>query len=129
MRAGRRELQQTILLVDQKKSTANLMKTYLRADGFSVDHTADPSEALRLASQISYELVITDLVMQGMSGIDLYREINSACDTRVAFMFLLSLSSEALRLMGSLDRNDVIKKEPLSINEVIYKVHAITNNR
>jgi hypothetical protein len=45
-------------------------------------------------------------------------------------MFLLSASSEALRLMGSLDRKDVIKKEPLSINELIHKVRAaFTNSR
>jgi len=38
---------------------------------------------------------------------------------------MLTLSSrEALRLMGSLDMSDVIKKEPLSMNEVISKVRA-----
>jgi DNA-binding response OmpR family regulator len=122
-------LQQTILLVDQKPNTAALMSTYLRADGFSVDHTPDPSEALKFASQIKYEIVITDLVMRGMTGLDLYREIRSY-DGEVRFMFLLSVSSEALRLMGSLERGDVIKKEPLSINEVICKVRAaLTNSR
>jgi len=122
-------LQQTILLVDQKPNTAALMSTYLRADGFSVDHTPDPSEALKFASQIKYEIVITDLVMRGMTGLDLYREIRSY-DGEVKFMFLLSVSSEALRLMGSLERGDVIKKEPLSINEVICKVRAaLTNSR
>lgn len=114
---------QTILLVDQKQSTADLMKTYLRADGYSVDHTPDPSKALKFASQVKYEVVIADLVMSGMSGIDLYREVKHYYD-EVRFMFLLSMSGEALRLMGSLDRGDVIKKEPLSINEVICKVRA-----
>jgi len=120
---------QTILIVDQKPITAALMSTYLRADGFSVDHTPDPSEALKFASQIKYRVVITDLVMRGMTGLDLYREIRSH-DHEVRFMFLLSVSSEALRLMGSFERGDVIKKEPLSINEVICKVRAaLTNSR
>ena len=45
-------------------------------------------------------------------------------------MFLLKASIEELRLMGSLDRKDVIKKEPLSINEVIAKVRAaFTSNQ
>jgi len=67
--------------------------------------------------------------MSGMSGLDLYREIRSY-DGEVRFMFLLSMSREEIRLMGSLDRDDVIKKEPLSINEVIFKVHAaVTNSR
>jgi DNA-binding response OmpR family regulator len=100
------------------------MKTYLRADGFVVDHTSDPAEALKFASRVKYELVITDLIMRGMTGIDLYREIKSSYDSRTAFMFLLTVSAEGLRLLGSLDRKDVIKKEPLSINEVIFKVHA-----
>lgn len=117
-----------ILLVDQKDSTANLMKTYLRADGFSVDHTPDPKEAVVFASRTDYSLVITDLVMRGMTGIDLYREIKYTCDRQISFMFLLRPSSEELRLMGSLDRRDVIKKEPLSINEVITKVRAAITN-
>jgi DNA-binding response OmpR family regulator len=122
-------LSQTILLVDQKPNTATLMSVYLRADGFAVDHTPDPSEALKFASQMKYRVVITDLVMRGMTGLDLYREIRSH-DLEVRFVFLLSVSSEAIRLMGSLDRDDVIKKEPLSINEVICKVRgALTNSR
>ena len=122
-------MSQTILLVDQKPNTATLMSVYLRADGFAVDHTPDPSEALKFASQMKYRVVITDLVMRGMTGLDLYREIRSH-DLEVRFVFLLSVSSEAIRLMGSLDRDDVIKKEPLSINEVICKVRgALTNSR
>ena len=118
-------MQQTILLVDQKPNTADLMAAYLRADGFSVDHTPDPSEALKFASQTKYEVVITDLVMRGITGIDLYREIY---DGHTRFFFLLSMSAEALKLMGSLERRDVIKKEPLSINEVIFKVRAAFMN-
>ncbi len=116
--------------MDQKPNTAALVSTYLRADGFSVDHTPDPSEALKFASHMKYRVVITDLVMRGMTGLDLYREIRSY-NGEVRFMFLLSVSSdEAIRLMGSLDRDDVIKKEPLSINEVMYKVRAaLTNSR
>ena len=122
-------MNQPILLVDQKPNTATLMATYRRADGFSVDHTPDPSEALKFASEMKYRVVITDLVTRGMSGLDLYREIRSY-DDEVRFMFLLSVSAEALRLMGSLDRDDVIKKEPLSMNEVISKVRAaLTNSR
>jgi DNA-binding response OmpR family regulator len=112
-----------ILLVDQKRNTADLMKAYLRADGYSVDHTPDPEEALELAGHAQYRVVITDLVMSGMTGIDLFRELRSH-DIDARFVFLLTSSGQALRLMGSLDREDVIKKEPLSMNEVICKVRA-----
>jgi DNA-binding response OmpR family regulator len=118
-----------ILLVDQMPATAGLVKTYLRADGYDVDHTPDPSEAIEFAAQARYSLVVTDLVMREMTGIDLYREIRSY-DVRVRFVFMLTPSADALSLMGSLEINDVIKKEPLSINEVITKVRAaFTNSR
>jgi DNA-binding response OmpR family regulator len=123
-----RELSESILLVDQKQSTASLMKTYLRADGFTVHHTPNPKEALLYATHAEYSLVITDLVMRGMSGFDLYREIRCTCDKQITFMFLLRPSTQELALMGSLDRKDVIKKEPLSINEVITKVRAAIMN-
>lgn len=113
----------TVLLVDQKRYTAELVKTYLRVDGYSVDHTPDPEEALELAYQIQYGVILTDLVMPGMTGFDLYREI-TLHDMRVRFVFMITPSGETLRLLGSLERGDVIKKEPLSINEVIAKVRA-----
>jgi DNA-binding response OmpR family regulator len=123
-------LRESILLVDQKPSTANLMKTYLRADGYAVDHFVDPVEAVAYAEHNDYSLVMTDLVMRGMTGIDLYREIRCCCDRQITFIFLLRASREELHLMGSFQRRDVIKKEPLSINEVIMKVRAaITNNQ
>jgi DNA-binding response OmpR family regulator len=112
-----------VLLVDQKRHTAELVKTYLRVDGYSVDHTPDPEEALELADQVQYGVVLTDLVMPRMTGFDLYREI-TLHDVRVRFVFMITPSGETLRLLGSLDRSDVVKKEPLSINEVISKVRA-----
>ena len=112
-----------VLLVDQKQNTAGIIKTYLTAGGYSVDHTPDPAEALEFAAQARYGVVITDLVLPGMTGFDLYREIRSY-DDRIQFVFLLTPSGEALRLMGTFERKDVINKEPLSINKVIQKVRA-----
>lgn len=64
----------TILLVDQKQNTAGIIKTYLLAGGYSVDHTPDPTEALEFAAQVQYGVIVTDLVLPGMKGFDLYRD-------------------------------------------------------
>ena len=117
------------MLVDQKRNTADLMRLYLRTLGYSIDHTADPSEAVKFVARSKYEMVITDLIMNGgITGFDLYRRIK-ALDEEIKFVFLLSLAASynVIKLLGSLDRIDVIKKEPLSINEVIYKVRAAFN--
>lgn len=99
------------------------MRMYLQYGGYDVDYTPDPSEALRFASAMTYDLVITELVMNGMSGVDLCREIKRRAD-KTYFMFLLRVSTETIRLVGSLERENIIKKEPLSINEVMGKVKA-----
>src|SRR5262249_12251322 len=99
------------------------VRVCLLTGGYSVDYTPFPREALKFASEIRYDVVITDLVMKGMSGIDLYREIKPH-SKQTRFMFMLRMSVEALRLMGSVERDDVIKKEPLSVNEVMGKVKA-----
>ena len=112
-----------VLLVDQKQNTAGIIKTYLMAGGYSVDHTQDTAEALEFAAQARYGVVITDLVLPGMTGFDLYREIR-AYDDRIQFVFLLTPSGEALRLMGTFERKDVINKELLSMNKVIQKMRA-----
>lgn len=112
-----------VLLVDQKQNTAGIIKTYLMAGGYSVDHTPDAAEALEFAAQARYGVVITDLVLPGMTGFDLYREIR-AYDDRIQFVFLLTPSGEALRLMGTFERKDVINKELLSMNKVIQKMRA-----
>ena len=75
-----------VLLVDQKQNTAGIIKTYLTAAGYSVDHTPDPAEALEFAAQAQYGVVITDLVLPGMTGFYLYREIRSY-DDRILFVF------------------------------------------
>ena len=115
--------QQTILLVDQQRATADLMRVYLTTDGYDVDYTPFPSEALRFATFVTYDLVITELIMQGMSGVDLYQKIKRRAE-KTYFIFLLRVSAENIRLVGSLERDNVIKKEPLSMNEVVGKVKA-----
>jgi len=79
------------------------MKTYLEADGYEVDHTPDPAEAVEFASRARYGVVITDLVMSSdivalatsagtgaaparvITGLDLYREIKSYDARKVCF--------------------------------------------
>src|SRR3569832_2445580 len=64
-----------ILLVDDQKSLRRSLSLMLLGAGFDTSEAESGSQALVILSQAEYDLVITDLRMDDMSGIDLLREI------------------------------------------------------
>ena len=65
----------TILVVDDSPATLEVLQRNLTADGFRVFTASGVSEALKLLDQTAVDLVITDLKMPGVSGIDLVRHV------------------------------------------------------
>lgn len=66
-----------ILVVDDEKLVRWTIETFLKSWGYEVYSAGDPKEALEIFSKSAIELVITDLKMPGMNGIELAREIKS----------------------------------------------------
>ena len=76
-----------ILVVDDEESIRSVLSQVLSEDGFTVTEAASGEEALVLFQKQPFDLVITDIVMPGISGIELLekiRELNS--DTQVIIM-------------------------------------------
>ena len=66
-----------LLVVDDDESLRWVTKVQLEQSGYAVDAAADGPQALELLQQTGTDLVITDLMMPGMSGLDLLREVRS----------------------------------------------------
>ena len=66
-----------LLVVDDDESLRWVTKVQMEQSGYTVDAAPDGREALELLQQNSADLVITDLMMPGMSGLDLLKEIRS----------------------------------------------------
>ena len=66
-----------LLVVDDDESLRWVTKVQLEQSGYAVDAAPDGREALELLQQNGADLVITDLMMPGMSGLDLLKEIRS----------------------------------------------------
>lgn len=64
-----------ILLVDDQKSLRRSLSLMLQGAGFETEEAESGEEALSHLSKQTVDLVITDLRMEGMSGVDLLREI------------------------------------------------------
>jgi diguanylate cyclase (GGDEF)-like protein len=90
-----------ILVVDDEPSISQLVETVLASDGHHVDVAHSGEEALEVFEKGNYALVISDVVMPGMSGIDLLKTIKQInADTQVIIMTShteLNTAIEALR--------------------------------
>ena len=64
-----------ILIVDDEVSTTKLMQGFLQKKGYQIQIKHDPEEALQLANEEEFDLVITDMTMPKMTGAELAREI------------------------------------------------------
>ncbi len=67
-----------ILLIEDDSSTSSALQKVLRAEGFDVDVAARGDEGLDRARQRAYEVVITDLKLPGLSGLDLVAQVHAA---------------------------------------------------
>ena len=64
-----------ILLVDDEETIRYVLRETLISEGYNVDIAEDAFQALEHFKQASYDLIITDIKMKGMNGIQLIREI------------------------------------------------------
>lgn len=71
----RKTMKLKILVVDDSKSIVNALEMFFTEAGYEVDSTTDPLEALPMVEKNHYHVVVTDIVMPGMSGLDLLKKI------------------------------------------------------
>ena len=64
-----------ILLVDDEKKITTVLKAYLQQDGFQVTTALNGIIALTLFKENPYDLIILDLMLPGMSGTEICREV------------------------------------------------------
>ncbi len=95
-------LKNTILLVDDEEVILESLSRDLEYQGFSVDTAEDGRQAIVLQEKNEYNLVITDLMMPGLSGIDVLQKVKSASQHTGVFLLTgygdMESAIEALRL-------------------------------
>jgi DNA-binding NtrC family response regulator len=65
-----------VLIVDDNREIRSILEEYLREEGYLASGAGNAQEALDMQAQMAFDLVITDLNMPGMTGIDLIKEIS-----------------------------------------------------
>jgi DNA-binding response OmpR family regulator len=113
----------TVLVVDDEPIVRDVIVRYLRRDGFATLEAADGDRARELIEAGGAELVVLDLMLPGMDGLELCRWIRSRSDLPV--IMLTARGEEADRIVGlELGADDYVTK-PFSPRELAARVRTV----
>lgn len=112
-----------ILVVDDEPNIREVVERYLLRAGHAVTLAADGDEALKLYRKARPDLVVLDLMLPGVSGLEVCRRIQS--ERRVPLIMLTARGAEEDRISGlSLGADDYVVK-PFSPRELMARVEAV----
>jgi DNA-binding response OmpR family regulator len=113
----------TILVVDDEPQILRLVRDYLEHGGFAVVTAADGPAAVQEARTRHPDLVVLDLGLPGLDGLDVTRELRR--EGRVPIVMLTARSDESDKLVGlELGADDYVTK-PFSPKELVARVRAV----
>ena len=116
-----------ILVVEDEPAIADAVEYALRGDGHAVDTVADGEEALTVAQERPYDLLVLDLMLPGVSGIEVCRRLRS--ESPVPIIMLTAKDAEADRVLGLEAGADDYVTKPFSMTELLARVRALLRRR
>jgi DNA-binding response OmpR family regulator len=116
-------MNRTILVVDDDQKTVDLIQLYLEKDGYRVLTAYDGSQALRLARRKQPDLIILDLMLPKVDGLDVCRILRA--ESKTPIIMLTAKTTEDDKLVGlDLGADDYVTK-PFSPRELMARVRAV----
>lgn len=117
----------TILVVEDEISIQNVIRTYLESENFRVVCVDNGSEALTLARELKPDLVILDLMLPGIDGMEVAARLRQESD--VYILILTARTEETDRVAGLRIGADDYLTKPFSPRELVARVQAILRRR
>jgi two-component system, OmpR family, alkaline phosphatase synthesis response regulator PhoP len=112
-----------ILVVDDEASIVTNVRAYLEREGYAVHTAEDGPSALKAARTFAPDLVILDVMLPGMDGLEVLRRLRQ--DSQVYVLMLTAKSDEMDKVVGlSVGADDYLTK-PFSPRELVARVKAI----
>lgn len=117
-------MSKNILVIEDNADIANLVTVNLRSKHLQVDHAEDGQTGLNMARSGNYQLVILDLMLPGMDGMDVCRVMRSE-KIYTPVLMLTAKTSELDRVLGLEVGADDYLTKPFSVPELVARVNAI----
>jgi two-component system OmpR family response regulator len=113
-----------LLVVEDEPDLAATLRKSLVEEGFAVDVVSDGQDALWQASSIAYDVVILDLMLPGLSGIDILRSLRAA-GNRVPVLVLTARDGSADKISALNTGADDYLTKPFTFAELLARVRAL----
>lgn len=115
-----------LIVVDDYAPNANGLRDLLAATGYSVRVAHNGADALRLVAEDPPDLILVDVVMPGMSGVDLCRAIKARGGTRLTPVVLVTGSNDRSHRMEGLEAGaDDFLAKPVDVQELRTRVRSL----
>jgi DNA-binding response OmpR family regulator len=111
------------LVVDDEPPLVRLVGAYLEREGFSVSTATDGEEALRLAREREPDVVVLDLMLPGIDGIEVCRRIRAFSDAYI--VMLTARAEEVDKIVGLSTGADDYLTKPFSPGELVARIRAM----
>jgi len=115
--------EQTILVVDDEEAIAEAVRARLESEGYRVVAAADGPEAIRAHAEHHPDLVVLDLMLPGMDGLEVCKQIQR--DGWTPVLMLTARAEEADKVAGFAVGADDYLTKPFSLRELTVRVKAI----
>lgn len=116
----------TVLVVEDTLSELKLIKNYLQDSGYSVIVATDAIEALDKAVQQQPDVIVTDVLMPGMSGFELCRKLKSNPATKQLPIIICSSKNQEIdRIWGMKQGAAVYVTKPFTREQLVNAVKSV----
>ncbi|MFI7608193.1 response regulator transcription factor [Micromonospora sp. NPDC049366] len=113
-----------VLVVDDDQTVSDVVCRYLEHAGYQVEHVGDGADALTAVARQAPHLVVLDLMLPTLNGLQVCRELRTRPDS-LPIIMLTALGDEADRILGlQLGADDYLTK-PFSPRELVLRVQSV----
>src|SRR5262249_19186483 len=112
-----------VLVVDDESGIRKVVRDALEREGHEVETAVDGQEALDLCEQGAFDLIVTDLAMPRMSGLELVREIRQKSAVPILVLTVRHEEREKVRLLDA-GADDYVTK-PFGVEELLARARAL----
>jgi two-component system phosphate regulon response regulator OmpR len=113
-----------ILIVDDDRRIRELLKSYLKDNGFRATAAASAAEAREAMHGLAFDLMIVDIMMPGESGIELVKSLRAG-NAAVPVLMLSALSGSEHRIEGLASGSDDYLPKPFEPRELLLRIQSI----
>jgi PAS domain S-box-containing protein len=119
-----------ILIVEDSPTQAERLRFILEEEGFQVGSATTAEEALKLAEETRYDLILSDVVMPGQSGYELCRKIKSLPTARRTPVILLTTLDNPMAIIEGLDSGaDNFLTKPYQTEELLHRIDKLLETK